>query len=288
MTKQLGNKNSMQTKNLMRKILPNTTNLYEVLVHAMTVSLDPFYPAKDLKEKRTFKWLGEEIFSFIRTSIHSLSNIFACVVKLHVTEESKGEKWKINYKLSVSDKISMQNFIAAMKFKKYMIGENQSNAFCIMARHGNSTGFALPILAPYSQNYPYPLLPTLFSIFRHTLTCSLVCPSHWFYPHTKTPFLKKISMTQAVKHQLQAGKIWESRIPQWNQNAILRSSMGDEAMYSLFKNIREMSMGGESRTLNIFLELQNYLVEVGSGISNPPAPVGSAFFFAMPTNNLSI
>lgn len=64
MTKQLGNKNSMQTKNLMRKIFPNTTNLYEVLVHAMTVSLDPFYPAKDLKEKRNFKWLGEEFFFF--------------------------------------------------------------------------------------------------------------------------------------------------------------------------------------------------------------------------------
>lgn len=64
MTKQLGSKNSMQKNNLMRKIFPKTTNLYEVLVHAMIVSLDPFYPAEDLKEKRNFKWLGEEIFFF--------------------------------------------------------------------------------------------------------------------------------------------------------------------------------------------------------------------------------
>jgi len=29
-----------------RKIYSNTTNLYEILVHAMIISLDPFYPAK--------------------------------------------------------------------------------------------------------------------------------------------------------------------------------------------------------------------------------------------------
>lgn len=133
------------------------------------------------------------------------------MVKLHVTEESKGEKWKINYKLSVSEKISKQNFIAAMKFKTYMIGGNhQSNAFCIMARHGNGTGFAFPILAPYS---PKPPLPSLG--IRETCSIPtpyfppfsiLVCPCHWFY-REKNAFSYKISMTQAVQHQLQTCKI---------------------------------------------------------------------------------